>query len=105
MSHLKLPPSVFLLLGVLLVYAWSFPGHFHVDDQAIVAHNPLVQELSPGKILTSDYWGSADNSGLYRPLTILSLALNRLLLGPQPWGFIAVNLALFAGIMLLLYQL
>lgn len=105
MSSLKLHPPVFLLLSVLLVYAWSFPGHFHVDDQTIVARNPLVQEFPQGKILTSDYWGGADNSGLYRPLTILSLALNRLLLGSQPWGFIAVNLALFAAITLLLYQL
>lgn len=94
-----------VLLLVLVIYAWSFPGNFHVDDYSIVIENPLVQHPSLHKIFLTDYWGKLENSGLYRPVTILSLAINHQVLGPQPWGFLLGNLLLFVLSVVLLYLL
>jgi tetratricopeptide (TPR) repeat protein len=55
-----------------------------------------------GAIFFSDYWGEV-GSGLYRPLTILSYALNMVLVGPGAWGFHAVNVTLHACNALLLF--
>jgi len=95
----------FLALLAVLSYANSFPGAFIQDDIFIVKNNPLVQSLDFYRIFTTDYWLSvAENSGLYRPLTILSLALNRMITGPTPWGFHLVNVILHAGVTLLLWM-
>ena len=75
---------LFLCLVVSLVYANSFPGAFIFDDIHIVQNNALVKNLDLATIFRSDYWHGIDNTGLYRPLTILSLAVNRLVLGESP---------------------
>lgn len=94
----------FLLLTALLVYANSFPGAFILDDHIIVEENLLVRDADLVAIFTSDYWHGVENSGLFRPLTILSLAVNRLLTGPAPWGFHLVNLLLHAAAAFLLWR-
>lgn len=96
---------VLLVLGVGIAYANSFPGFFILDDYAIVKDNPLVHDPELSTIFRSDYWGRFANSGLYRPLTILSLGLNRLLFGPTPFGFHLVNVLLHAGVTVLLYRM
>ncbi|MDD5758575.1 MAG: tetratricopeptide repeat protein [Desulfobulbaceae bacterium] len=93
-----------LLLGVV-VYANSFPGAFILDDVPIVVKNPLVYSLDLRAIFTSDYWGVGADRGLYRPLTILTLALNRWLLGPDPWAYHLFNVLLHALVSLLFFQL
>lgn len=106
-SLLRHPLAVPLLLALAVVFAYanSFPGIFIQDDIYIVRDNPLVANLDLWKILRSEYWAGIESNGLYRPLTILSLALNRLLLGPEPVGFHAVNVLLHAGVALLLWRL
>lgn len=94
-----------LLLAVVLVYANSFPGTFILDDLAIVKGNPLVQHPQLLKIFRTDYWHEAVNSGLYRPLTILSLALDNYVLGADASGFHLVNVVLHAGVAILLWRL
>jgi len=96
-------PAALIALLALLAYSLSFPGSFFMDDVGIVKANPLVAHLDLRAIFTTDYWGPDVNSGLYRPLTILSFALNRLLLGAEPWGFHLVNVLLHAGASLLFY--
>jgi len=102
------PREIYLLLGLVAlsfaVYANTFPGIIHLDDQEIVFDNPLVLHPNLKAIFTTDYWGAADHSGLFRPLTILSFALNRALLGSQPWGFHLVNVLLHAAAACLLYR-
>lgn len=92
-----------LVFLALLTYANTFPGHFFLDDHPIVKLNPVVEQLDFVKSFTSDYWGEAANSGLYRPLTILSLALNRSLFGSTPTAFHVVNLVLHALVVLLVF--
>lgn len=97
-----LPCILFLL--TLLVYANSFPGTFILDDIHIAQHNALVHQPDLFTIFTTDYWHGMENSGLFRPLTILSLALNRMLLGDSAWAFHLVNVLLHAGVAILLWQ-
>ena len=94
-----------LLFLAILSSANTFPAHFFLDDHLIVELNPLVQHFDLVKIMTSDYWGEGANSGLYRPLTTFSLALNRLLLGSSANAFHLVNLLLHSGIALLSFSL
>ncbi len=96
-----------LLWGlVLLAYARSLGGGFCFDDRGIVVDNPLVSEGRWGEILVSDYWSAIGaNTGLYRPLTIASFALNHAVLGSQAWGYHLVNLLLHLGSTTLLYLL
>ena len=92
-----------LPLLVAFVYAVAFPGHFFMDDAQIVADNLLVYSPDLKLILTSDYWGVGENTGLFRPLTILSFALNYKLFGADAWGYLLVNLGLHAANSLLLF--
>ncbi|TLM65413.1 MAG: tetratricopeptide repeat protein [Deltaproteobacteria bacterium] len=88
-----------------LAYANSFPGAFILDDLHIAKHNPLFEQFDLITLLRADYWYGIENSGLYRPLTVLTLYLNRLLLGPGPAGFHLVNVALHVAVTVLLWRL
>ena len=94
-----------LLLVTMLTYANSFPGTFIMDDIHIVRNNPLVAEFDLWRILRTEYWQGIESNGLYRPLSILSFALNRLLLGSSAWGFHLVNVLLHAGISMLFWRM
>lgn len=98
-----IPAGLFLL--TLLAYASSFPGAFILDDLHIAQENRLVQAPDLYTIFTTDYWLDFENSGLFRPVTILSLALNRQLLGSGAWGFHLVNVLLHGGVVVLIWQL
>jgi tetratricopeptide (TPR) repeat protein len=99
----RLAPASLPLL-VALVYAVAFPGHFFMDDAQIVLDNLLVYSPDLKVIFTADYWGAGENTGLYRPLTILSFAVNQMVFGPAAWGYLLVNLLLHALVCLLLYR-
>lgn len=101
---LRFLPGLGVVLLALLAYGNSFPGIFVQDDLQIVLYNPLVQQFDLARIVRSDYWGIGQNSGLYRPLTIFSLALNRQLFGVNPWGFHLVNVFLHALVSLSAYH-
>jgi Flp pilus assembly protein TadD len=70
------------LLAVLLGATALAPlrqAEFIQDDHPIVELNPIVHRGNPAEILTSGWWegiGGSDAS-LYRPVTILSFALER----------------------------
>lgn len=96
--------SVGLFLLASLVYANSFPGTFVLDDIHIVQNSQIVKSLDWLTIFRSDYWHPLENSGLYRPLTILSLAVNRLVLGSQAWGYHLVNVLLHGVVTVLFWR-
>src|SRR6185503_17576661 len=81
----------------LLAALPSLPAGFIHDDHRIVEQNLLVQDSARlPEILARGYWTVDDRQvpNLYRPVTILSFALNRLATGPGPAGFRAVDLLL-----------
>jgi len=93
-----------VLMLAVAVYLNALPGSFIGDDEAIVRDNPLVASFSLKRIFLTNYWwgmGFADN--LYRPLTMLSYALNRRLFGPEAFSFHAVNILLHGMVSALLF--
>jgi tetratricopeptide (TPR) repeat protein len=91
------PPLRAVLLILIaggVVYSNSLQNGFTFDDHAIVERNPVVHTSDIAEIWTSPYWPGGWRYGLYRPVTTTSYALNRILTGPGPAGFHAVNIAL-----------
>lgn len=97
--------AVGLFLLATLVYANSFPGTFVLDDIHIVKNSTLVRDFDISAIFRSDYWHPLEHSGLYRPLTILSLAVNHLILGSDAWGYHLVNVLLHGAATILFWRL
>src|SRR6185503_19028861 len=90
--------SVLLLAAVcLLVNLPSLrPGFIH-DDHKIIEQNERIRDLSVApRLFLSGYWttGDVEVPGLYRPVTILSFALNHAVSGLRPFPFRAINLLL-----------
>lgn len=99
-------PLLLIPAVCLAVYASGLPNDFVLDDFQVVASNPLVSgEAGIGEILRSGYWAGRFASDLYRPLAILSLALDHALWGGDPAVFRLVNVALHALTALLAYAL
>jgi len=96
-----------LALPVVLAALVAVPGlrgGFVHDDVPQIVRNPLVQDLRflPALWTTGVWAGAGSGSSWYRPLMTSSFALDRALLGPEPAGFHATQLVLFAlGIALL----
>ena len=83
------------------------PGFIH-DDHRLIEQNELIRDtaLIP-EILSRGYWSVDEVSvpNLYRPLTILSFALNHAVGGMRPFGYRAVNLLLHMMLTLLVVAL
>jgi protein O-mannosyl-transferase len=97
-------PARFVLSALLVLVAaiWPYRGvgknGFVYDDVAIVQENLRVQDLRHvGEIFRTEYWNNpAIPSKLYRPVTLLSYAVERSLWGPAPGHYHRVNVALHA---------
>jgi Flp pilus assembly protein TadD len=90
------PLLVALIAG--LVYLNSLSNGFALDDLPLVRDNPEIR--SPARLTAhflQPYWPQGgEASGLYRPVTIVSLNVNRAITGPAPLGYHAGNLLLHA---------
>jgi Flp pilus assembly protein TadD/uncharacterized membrane protein len=92
---LGLAGLVFLVASAL--YAPTLWGEFVQDDTSLVVQNPLIQSLHRvPDLFVSDYWAPTTKSGLYRPLTTLTYALNFAVAGHRPGPYHAVNVLLHA---------
>ncbi|MCX7014883.1 MAG: DUF1736 domain-containing protein, partial [Candidatus Sumerlaeota bacterium] len=68
---------VAIFLAATLVYANSLGNEFAFDDVAVVAHDLRIRHLDrPRGIFLTSYWNDLTKGMEYRPLTILSYALN-----------------------------
>lgn len=93
-----------LLLLAILPFLDGLLGDFTYDDKVIIRDNArLSTPQRAGEILTSHYFGDDPATATtYRPVILLSYAVQRWLHGNRPVGFHAVNVALHAGVTLLL---
>lgn len=99
-------PRPSLLLGLVLVvvigiYLPTLSAPFLWDDRHLVLNSERVRELAPlWDYFRLPFWSGAENGPTvsihYRPLTILSLALDFRLHGENPGGFHLTNLILHA---------
>jgi Tfp pilus assembly protein PilF len=110
----SLAAFVLLLTAVLLAYAPGLRADFTFDDRGVIVGNPLIKDIRYWPtLLTSDYWaGTRDpaaahtiHAGLYRPLVLLSFAINYAAAGPSPWSYHLVNVLLQGMVSWLLYLL
>jgi hypothetical protein len=88
-------------LAAVLVHLNTLGNGFALDDVALVEHNPSIRSISAlPRLFMEPYAG--EGSGLYRPLTVVSLAINRAVTGSGPSGFHAANVLLHAAAWLVL---
>jgi protein O-mannosyl-transferase len=95
---------------VALAYSSSFQSGLVFDNAVVIAQDPRIRAESVeniGLILSKEYWYTSATSGLYRPLTTFSYLLNYAVFGNElrPAGYHAVNLALQAANVALVYTL
>jgi hypothetical protein len=94
-----------LMSGVavaLLVYMNALANGFVLDDGGTIVRNPLVTAPAAAwRAFTLPYWPDAIGGGQYRPLGILSFALDWQLSGGDPRWFHAVNVFWHAAATLL----
>ena len=86
---MKLTRDARLYLAVagcaVVVYAGALWNRFALDDGPIIALNPLVQAPSSAwRAFMAPYWPPDLGGKLYRPLPVVSWALDRLVDG-APW--------------------
>ncbi len=89
--------SALLVAAVFSAYAPSLSGDFVVDDVYFIKESPLVRDLShPATIFSSAFWESSSRPGksYYRPLVVLSHALNFYFGGDDPRGYHLLNISL-----------
>ena len=97
-----------LLLLALVPHVGALANGFAWDDGFIVLSNPLVRAGDVLGALGAPWWPDASTftgSGLHRPVSSAALALQWAIWGERPVLFHAVNLALHAGVVLLLFVL
>ncbi len=95
-----------LVAGVaLLVFANSIANGFVFDDIDIIRDNPrLDSPWSVGVFFTTSYWGESEaGDTLYRPLTLMSFAVDRAVFGPGPLGHHIMNVLANALLGVLVY--
>ncbi len=80
---------------VFLIYSQTLSGDFVFDDRSIVSHTPLLSNLNNlPEVVSMGYWSA--ETGLYRPIVLLTYALNTSFFGPGPYSFHLTNLLLYA---------
>jgi hypothetical protein len=78
---------------------------FVQDDRAIIVSNPAAHSVGAAiKAFDDPYWPEGSGGGLYRPLTIVTYALDWTISGGKPWWFHLMN-ALWHGLATLLVGL
>ena len=92
-----------LLLVTALVFAPALGGDFCWDDRALILGNAVTDDLwgNLGTFFTADLWQTLElagtDSGYYRPLMLVSLAVDRSIAGLSPVWAHAHSLAWHVG--------
>lgn len=96
-----------IALVAIAVYANSLWNQFAFDDWWIIRMNPRLHQLRDlGRIVGTPYWPTyGEQLGLYRPLTVLSFAVQWVASGGSAWVFHFVNVLMHAGVCLLVWRL
>ncbi|MCA9737191.1 MAG: hypothetical protein R3E98_05590 [Gemmatimonadota bacterium] len=98
--------AVLLAFVAVAAFANSIGNGFAYDDNEIVLRNPTVVAGRVLDAFATPYWPEhAPGTGLYRPVTVASFALEWPLWNGDPRGFHAVNVLLHAGVTLLVFAL
>jgi tetratricopeptide (TPR) repeat protein len=95
-----------VVLAAVLPYLNAFGHTFVRDDEVIIRDNAGLRSLPAlREALLSNYWGEAAADAQWRPLALLSWALNYAAGGLETAGYTALDLAIHAGVCLVLLRL
>ncbi|RMG15208.1 MAG: tetratricopeptide repeat protein [Planctomycetota bacterium] len=91
-----LPPCLLVAAVAAAAYLNAFGHEFVYDDLPLVLWNERLRSWQGLlECFASSYWTDG-NTGLYRPLTLLSFALDRAVSGEATWSYAATNVLLHA---------
>ncbi|MBT6149968.1 MAG: hypothetical protein HOH74_31300, partial [Gemmatimonadetes bacterium] len=96
-----------ILVVVCLAYANSFGNGWHYDDAHTITENPHIRSLAdPLGFFTERTWFARDaDKAMFRPLVLLSLALNYSISELDTVSYHVVNLLIHIGATMLLWVL
>lgn len=88
--------SAGLVLAAFLLYAGTFDHPFVFDDLHSIVDNPHIKDLSriPSYLSDPQAFSATENVRMYRPLLLITYALNYRLGGLDPAGWHAINILL-----------
>ena len=88
-------PAALVAVSALAAFAPILGNGFVAwDDGPYILNNPLILGLGADRLWTML---TSARDGLWQPLTLLSLAVDRALWGLEPFGFHLTSLLLHAG--------
>lgn len=96
--------ALLLALIVVAVFLNTLGGQFILDDLDVIYNSEIVRNLEIVKIFTLNYWHDTTADNLYRPLTVLTYALDWKISGGNPIYFHAVNVTIHFLVTLALYR-
>ncbi|HUQ82179.1 MAG TPA: hypothetical protein VM076_13600 [Gemmatimonadaceae bacterium] len=93
-------------VAALLVFANALANGFVLDDRGVVLDNPLVRSpLGAGRAFGLPYWPDAIGGGQYRPLGIVTFAIDWAISGGDARWFHAVNVLWHVAVTALVWML
>lgn len=95
--------GVLFFVLTFLIYGKTLSGDFVFDDRYVSSSSQTFRLENFVNLITSPYWSK--ESGLYRPITLLSYAFNYSLFGENPWSFHLINLIFYAWSVYLIFIL
>lgn len=96
----KILSSSYLVFGIIFLVSFAIfgngiSGDFVFDDNFVIDGNPLIGKFNKiPELLFSSYHFKQPETGLYRPITIISYSLNQLFFGLKSSSFHVVNIFL-----------
>ena len=102
-------PVAAIIVLAIVAYANALRNGFVLDDIPIIVENPVIRELgNAGTIFTTNYWSRGGGTAvgdptLYRPLTVLSYAVDYAIWNLSPVAFHAMNVAFHAAVSVLVF--
>jgi tetratricopeptide (TPR) repeat protein len=94
------PAALGLALLAVLPFLNGLPADFTYDDKLIISGNErIASPAKVGEVFTTQYFGgSLASAQNYRPVLLLTYAVQRWIHGNRAWVFRAVNIALHAAV-------
>ncbi len=107
MNSIRFSAPAVLLVAVALAYGNSLQGGFHYDDVHSIVANPHIRHLDdiPGYFASLSPFSADSQKGMYRPLLLVTYALNYYWSGYSTLVFHSTNLALHLACSLLVWSI
>lgn len=98
-QHPRAAGTALVVLAAVLASVTSLGNGFALDDVAVIEARARLHTLrEPLALLTTAYWQLPPADTLWRPLGLLSFALQWVLGSGAPWVFHSVSVLLYAGV-------